>query len=220
MTEDQALWDAYNLLCGGPDRERLRKLLVRYDLFRMAAPLPGDIVECGVFKGTGFMTWLKLLAIYQPGTEKRVVGFDAFSEFPEPAEEVDKAVVSRLVRESDFRGLKPGTLYGMVEAAGIPKSACDLVEGDIRITAREYVAKHPGFRISLLHLDLDLASATNAALEALWPRVVRGGIVVFDEYAIPRWSESEGVDQFLATHDVTLRAVPFARTPTAYVVKP
>ena len=41
MTEDQALWDAYNLLCGGPDRERLRKLLVRYDLFRMAAPLPG-----------------------------------------------------------------------------------------------------------------------------------------------------------------------------------
>ena len=192
MTDNQALWDAYNLLCGGPDRERLRKLLVRYDLFRMAAPLPGDVVECGVFKGTGLMTWLKLLAIYQPGTEKRVVGFDVFSEFPEPAEEVDKDVVSRLVRESDFRGLKPGTLYGMVEAAGIPKSACDLVEGDIRITAREYVAKHiAGFVshscISIWHRHQRRAGSAVA-------RVVRGGIVVFDEYAIPRWSEREGVD--------------------------
>jgi hypothetical protein len=71
-----------------------------------------------------------------------------------------------------------------------------------------------------LHLDLDLGSATYAALEALWPRVVRGGVVVFDEYAVPRWTESEGVDQFFATRQVTLRAIPFARTPTAYVVKP
>jgi hypothetical protein len=220
MAEDQALWDAYNLLCAGPDVERLRKLLVRYDLFRMAAQVPGDIVECGVFKGTGLMTWLKLLAIYQPGSEKRVVGFDAFSEFPEPSEAADKDVVARLVRESDFRGVNPRALYDMVEAAGIPKGACDLVAGDIRLTAGEYVAKNPGFRISLLHLDLDLAAATNAALEALWPRVVRGGIVVFDEYAIPRWSESEGVDEFFASQDVTLRTVPFARTPTAYTVKP
>jgi len=213
MTEDQALWDAYNLLCGGPDRERLRKLLVRYDLFRMAAPLPGDIVECGVFKGTGLMTWLKLLAIYQPGTEKRVVGFDVFSEFPEPAEEVDKAVVSRLVRESDFRGLKRGTLYGMVEAAGIPKSTCDLVDYRARIRRQA----HRGFRISLLHLDL--ASPPTPRWKRCGPGSARGhrGLRRVRDSAVVR---ERGRGPFLASHDVTLRAVRFAPTPTAYGVKP
>jgi hypothetical protein len=220
MSEDQALWDAYNLLCLGPDIERLRKLLVRYDLFRMAAEVPGDIVECGVFKGTGLMAWLKLLAIYQSGSGKRVVGFDMFSEFPEPSDAAEKKIVAKLVEEASFRGTTQAELYGMVEAAGIKKTACDLVAGDIRETARDYVAANPGFRISLLHLDLDLAAATHAALEALWPRVVRGGVVVFDEYAVARWSESEGVDRFFANQNVTLRAIPFARTPTAYAIKP
>lgn len=31
---DDAMWDAYNLLSLGPDVERMRKLLVRYDLFK------------------------------------------------------------------------------------------------------------------------------------------------------------------------------------------
>lgn len=218
MAEDQALWDAYNLLCRGPDIERMRKLLVRYDLFRMAAEVPGDIVECGVFKGTGLMTWLKLLSIYQAGSGKRVVGFDVFTEIM-PAEGAEKKVVARLMEDANFRGIDTDEVYAMVEAAGIQKSSCELVVGDIRETARAYVAKNPGFRISLLHLDLDLGAASHAALEALWPRVVRGGIAVFDEYAIPRWTESEGVDRFFAARNITLRAIPFARTPTAYVVK-
>jgi hypothetical protein len=218
-TEDQTLWDAYNLLCRGPDVERLRKLLVRHDLFRLAADVPGDIVECGVFKGAGLMTWLKMLAIYQPGSGKRVVGFDTFSAFPAPADGREKKVVADLVEEANFRGITTHDLDVMIESAGLRKSACDLVAGDIRETARAYVAAHPGFRISLLHLDLDLGSATHAALETLWPRVVRGGVVVFDEYAVSRWTESEGVDRFFATRDVSLRAVPFARTPTAYAIK-
>jgi hypothetical protein len=218
MTDDRALWDAYNLLCRGPDIERLRKLLVRYDLFRLAADVPGDIVECGVFKGSGLLTWLKLLTIYRSGSGKRVVGFDVFSDFM-PAEGAEKKVADRLFQEAEFHGITVEEIYGMVEAAGIAKSACELVVGDIRETARAYVAKNPGFRISLLHLDLDLGDASHAALEALWPRVVRGGIVVFDEYAVPRWTESGGVDRFFEARSIALRAIPFSRTPTAFAFK-
>src|SRR5688572_14044527 len=78
---DESIWDAYNLLLLGPDIERLRKLLARYDLFRMSIEIPGDIVECGVFKGAGLMFWLKLLEIYCHGSNKRVVGFDVFKGF-------------------------------------------------------------------------------------------------------------------------------------------
>ena len=102
---------------------------------------------------------------------------------------------------------------------GMEKSRCELIAGDIRETAARYVATSPGMRISLLHLDLDLADATRAALEAFWPRVSRGGIVVFDEYAVRGWTESDAVDDFFRNIPVQIATLPWARTPTAFIVK-
>ncbi|MFO0636493.1 MAG: TylF/MycF/NovP-related O-methyltransferase [Nannocystaceae bacterium] len=215
---DAALWDAYNLLLTGPDLERLRKLLVRYDAFRTAMEVPGDVVECGVFKGTGLLTWLKFLQIHAPGSARRVIGFDTFDAFA-PAAASDAAAVAAFVRETGHRGTSVASLQQAAAAAGIDPTRCVLVPGDIRTSAAEHVRDNPGLRIALLHLDLDLGEPTFAALTALWPRVVRGGIVVFDEYAAPRWSESDGVDRFFAGTGVRLRTWPHARTPTAYVIK-
>jgi len=54
-TTNQAAWDAYNELLIGPDIERLRKILVRAELFSRVLTVPGDIVECGVLKGAGLL---------------------------------------------------------------------------------------------------------------------------------------------------------------------
>ncbi len=217
MITDDAIWDAYNLLLLGPDIERLRKMLVRYDLFRMTLDVPGDIVECGVFKGSGLLYWLKLLTIYAQGSAKRVVGFDLFSGFPEP--ELNNSTVQEFIQETQFEGTSLEGLYNQIRQAGIDQSRCELVEGDVRATVSDYNERNPGFRISLLHLDLDLAEGTQAALEAFWPRVVAGGIVVFDEYAISRWTESSAVDRFFAGKSIKLKTLPWARTPTAYLIK-
>ena len=40
--------------------------------------VPGDIVECGVFRGSGVYTWVKLLCLFKANTEQRVVAFDFF----------------------------------------------------------------------------------------------------------------------------------------------
>lgn len=212
-------WDAYNELLLGPDVERIRKLLVRYDLLRMVLDRPGDIVEAGVFKGAGLMYWLKLLEIYAPGSNRRVVGFDTFEYFADANPGAESRAVEEYVREAGFDGTSPEALRQRAKSAGMRADAADLVAGDIGITAPAYVRDHPGFRIALLHLDLDLGDATFAALEALWPRVVVGGIAVLDEYAVPRWTESDGVDRFLRMHRLELRSIPHARTPTAYILK-
>lgn len=211
--------NAYNELLLSGDVGRIRKLLARTDLFRRTLDVPGDIVECGVFKGTGWMLWLKLLAIYAPGSAKRVVGFDMFDQFPAGQTDQEQAAIDAYVAESAFAGVTVDSLYAQADAAGMREHA-ELVAGDIAITAPAYVSKYPGLRISLLHLDLDVAAPTLSALEAFYPRVVRGGLVVFDEYAIPRWSESEAVDAYFDRHNICLQAVPWANTPTAYFVKP
>ena len=62
------------------DVERLRKFLVREHFFKMSLNIPGDIVEVGVFKGTGIAQLLKLREIFIPASNKKVVGFDLFSK--------------------------------------------------------------------------------------------------------------------------------------------
>ena len=68
---ENELWDHYNSLLLSTDISRIRKLITRYDLFRKSLNVPGDVVECGVFKGTGLMYWLKLLDIYSPAMRSK-----------------------------------------------------------------------------------------------------------------------------------------------------
>jgi len=216
---DAAIWDAYNSLLLSHDVERIRKLIARYELLRMTIDVPGDIVECGVFKGVGFLYWLKLKKILIPGAAKRVVGFDMFHSFGTVSSPKEKGAVDAFVKETGFEGVSPKSVMACAEAAGFGDDAAELVEGDVGVTAASYCQDKPGFRISLLNMDLDLDQPTFSALQAFWPRVVKGGVVIFDEYALGRWTESDGVDRFFEGKGQRLRTLAISRTPTAYVIK-
>ena len=64
MKKENNIWDNYNKLLLSDDISRIRKILARYELFKKTINIPGDIVECGVFKGVSFMFWLKCLKIF------------------------------------------------------------------------------------------------------------------------------------------------------------
>ena len=53
-------------------------------------------------------------------------------------------------------------------------------------------------------------------------KVVRGGIVLFDEYGIPDWpGETKAVDEFFADKpEIRLRTFDWTNVPAAYIVKP
>ncbi len=61
------------------DRRVFNKLIARTLLYNQTQDIPGDIVECGVFKGTGLYTFLKLKNIFNPNSSKKVIGFDFFN---------------------------------------------------------------------------------------------------------------------------------------------
>src|SRR5437773_4010493 len=63
-------------------RQYLKRFLALYELFKLVLPLKGSIVECGVFKGFGLMSWAKLSAILEPeNLTRRIYGFDTFEGF-------------------------------------------------------------------------------------------------------------------------------------------
>lgn len=218
LSEDD-LWNYYNGLLLSHDVDRIRKLIVRYELFKLSLEIPGDIIECGVFKGAGLMYWTKLLDIFSSSSLKRVVGFDMFKEFSSNLEAYEQKTAQDYVKETQFEGVDTQTIYQRAEAAGLRKRV-ELVEGDITKTAADYTNNNPGFRISLLHMDLDTLQGTKSALEIFYPFVSRGGVIVFDEYACRGWGESDAVDAFFSSKSVIVKTVPHSIKPTAYAIKP
>jgi hypothetical protein len=214
---DGALWDSYNTLLLSPDTSRVRKLLVRYELFKLAADVPGDIVECGVFKGAGWMYWLKLLDLYSRGEQKRVVGFDTFGSFADSLLDYERESAAAYVTEAAFEGVQPEAILALSQDAGFKNG--ELVSGDVIETIPDYVAKNPGFRISLLNLDFDTYQGTKVALEHLYDLVTPGGIIILDEYGKRGWGESDAVDEFFSGKDVRIKAVRGSFQPTAYIQK-
>ncbi|MBF0196033.1 MAG: class I SAM-dependent methyltransferase, partial [Magnetococcales bacterium] len=216
---EEQIWDSYNQLLLSHDVDRVRKLLVRYELFKKSLDVPGDIIECGVFKGVGFMYWLKLLTIFAPASRKKVIGFDTFSSFADSLLPYEKVSAKAYTDEATFEGVDPKDILACAKRAGFADRA-ELVAGDIMQTAPSYVKENPGFRISLLHLDFDTYHGSKVVLENFYRMVTPGGIIVLDEYALRGWGESDAVDEFFADKPVKIRSVDHSNTPTAYVIKP
>ncbi len=71
----------------------------------------------------------------------------------------------------------------------------------------------------MLHLDFDVYDATLASLNAFFPLVVPGGVVVLDQYGNQGWGESNAVDEFFAGHELKFKRFRWSAGPAAYYVK-
>jgi hypothetical protein len=220
---EQKIYDNFNGFILSTDTKVFGKLLARTLLMEQVKDLPGDIVECGVFKGTGLATFLKLKKYMCPNTVKKVIGFDFFDsdKLLETLTGIDKEAMSTLFKERKFEHKDNYVNYFAenIKKMGFLDHEFDLVAGDVCLTSKEFVSSRPGFRISLLYLDLDLDKPTYEVLQNMWDRVVSGGIVVFDEYAFHKWSEADGVDRFFKDKNIQVKSLNYI-CPSAYVVKP
>jgi hypothetical protein len=219
---EQKLYDAFNDFIMSNDTKVFGKLLARSLIFEEVKNIPGDIVECGVFKGSGLLTFLKLKRYLCPNTYKKVIGFDMFdsNELINGLHDIDKQTMSCLFKDRNFQHEKSykELLEKKILSYGFQEHEFNLIKGDISLTAPEFVDKNPGFKISLLYFDLDLEEPTYDALCVLWDRVSKNGLVVFDEYAYSKWSESKGVDKFFKDKNVEIVSLNYI-CPTAYIKK-
>lgn len=206
-------------------RQWLKRFLAHAELFKLTIDVPGDIAELGVYRGAGLFTWANLLEAYCIGDRTKVVyGFDNWQGFTELSPQDGIPEGDKVVGGFNPARYK-NELQSAVEIFDADRFAnwkprIQLVEGPIEQTVRDFVDLHTGCRFSLVHFDCDLYAPTKAALEAIWPRVASGGVVLFDEYAMKEWpGETQAVDEFFADKNVQLRKLTWNNTPGAYVVK-
>ena len=213
------IFDAYNYLVESNDIERLKKIFVRYELFKLSSRVPGDIIECGVFKGTGHIFWLKMLEIFDPNSNKKVIGFDTFAKFPKSTLKFEKKTAKSFLKEANFNKKNIFSIIKKkIRNANLDKRS-ELIKGDIVKTSQNYKNKNRGFRISLLHLDLDTYSGTKSALQNFFPLVSKGGVVIFDEYGSRGWGESEAIDEYFKEKKYKIQKTKNSSKPTAFLIK-
>lgn len=195
---------------------RMSKVLAHYESFKMVTELPGEIVECGVFKGASFARFAMMREILGNPFGKRLIGFDSFGPFPDTQHEADRAFLDQWTSEAGNQSISVEDLQKVLDHKGCLRNV-ELIAGDINQTVPEYVHDHPELRIALLNLDTDVYEPAVTILEQFWPIVVHGGVVLLDDYGVFP-GETKAVDEFFADQRITIKRFPFAKTPS-YVIK-
>lgn len=133
------------------------------------AAVPGDIVECGAYKG-GSTAQLSLIA---RDTGRKLIVCDSFQGLPEPE-----------ASEETMRGYRdaPGLRFRAGDFAGSLEEVRSSVQRFGSIESCTFVPGFfkdslPGLDVTAAFVvaDVDLISSTRDCLAALWPRLQSGG---------------------------------------------
>lgn len=194
--------------------------------------IPGDFVECGVWKGgaVGMMA----IANQNHGVKSRDLRlFDAFDDICEPDPEVDgdKAFEHMLFlsnkKKSEFKGrIEPVKgVYNYLGGHGTIAICNELLVDKLRYndkniyyykgwfekTMKEYSEQIT--QIAILRLDGDWYSSTRTILECLFDKVVPGGVIIVDDYgtydgcrkAVNEFMTERNIKTFLSYSDYSCR---------------
>jgi O-methyltransferase len=170
---------------------------------RRAARLPGDFVECGVFKGD--MAWIVTQLADPAPLGKCFYLYDTFAGFSKdystPSDYPDNPGFLKFADDI----YKDETIYPSVVARFRDMPNVRVVRGVVPDIFAQTVPE----RIAYLHIDLNSPAAEIGALEVLFDRVVPGGAIVFDDYGWHLFrKQKEAEDAFFAARGYSVLELP------------
>jgi O-methyltransferase len=163
--------------------------------------VPGDLVECGVWRGGSAM--LMALTLEQLGERDRPIWlYDTFEGMTEPGQ-LDVRYDGTGAREILAAGaalLPPGEEQPPLEfvreamgGTGYPSDKLVFVRGRVEETIPDQAPR----RIALLRLDTDWYESTYHELTHLYPRLSPNGVLIVDDYG--HWAGAKAAtDRYFA----------------------
>ena len=151
---------------------------------RHALLLDGDLAECGVCRGGTALLLARLLPATAP--ERHLFLFDSFEGLPRPDLDHDNYYKAGDFSFEDVESIKEMLSFF---------ANFSMKKGWIPATFQGLEQK----RFSFVHVDVDLYQPTIDICNFFYPRLVPGGVMLFDDYGFPSCrGEKDAADEFFA----------------------
>lgn len=171
------------------------------------AGIPGDYVECGVWRGGSSMA-AALTLIRNGDTGRTLHLYDTFEGMSAPTEHDrrwndkagaeallgDQATAEKILCKASYEEVTANMV-----ATGYPMDRVQLVRGKVEDT----LPTNAPARIALLRLDTDWYESTRHELTHLYPLLAPGGVLIIDDYGY--WEGArKAVDEYFADRPILL----------------
>jgi hypothetical protein len=156
--------------------------------------IPGDVIECGVWRGGATIFMKGILDAYGVA-DKKVWLADSFDGLPKPTHPKSKADINKEIAP---------TLAIDLETVMENFRKYDLLDDNVLFLKgwfKDTLQTIQQDNFSLLRLDGDLYESTMDALNALYQKLTIGGYIIIDDYgALPECKQA--VDDFRSLHNI------------------
>jgi hypothetical protein len=188
LTGDRSFMEMYNQVrpftMTSPERLYALYQTVHYIIGNR---IPGDFVECGVWKG-GSCMMMALVLLKLGVSDRRIFLYDTFEGMSEPTE-LDKQFsgekAGQLLDQADKSNASSVWCYSSLDevkmnvlSAGYPAGMLNFVKGKVEDTIPGEI---PG-SIALLRLDTDWFESTLHELNHLYPLLCENGVLIIDDF--------------------------------------
>ena len=209
-------WDFENGFYLTCENNRISNFIAHLELYKMILNIPGDILEFGVYKGSSLIQFLSFREYYENFESRSIVGFDVYGKFPDDLKlDSDKSFAKKFEKDGGY-GISEPDLDMFLKKKNF--SNYSLVNGDILNTLPDYLKNNPAKRFSLIHIDVDVYEPTKCILEYTWDKIVKGGILILDDYGVVE-GETKAVDEFIHYKNILIQKFPDKYKPSFMIKK-
>jgi hypothetical protein len=170
--------------------------------------IEGDFVECGVWKGGSMLAAAETL-VHLKQTFRRLYLYDTFEGMPPPSDKDvsynNQQAVEMLESETNkeknlvWAYSKLDEVKRTMALSEYPHLNIHYIEGKVEDT----IPTHLPENIALLRLDTDWYESTKHELVHLYPRLVKGGVLIIDDYGFWKGAR-KAVDEYFAINNVPI----------------
>jgi len=173
----------YGLFSGNTN---LFKTFKVFELVKEVEKLKGDIIELGVHKGNTSLLIKKILDIYK--IKKKLFLLDHFSGLKNFSKNDPK-------KSKNFKGRYKSSINKLKDFIKFFNfKNVEIINIDAEKLTIDHFKKN---KFSLIYLDMDLYKPTKISLEVLSKKLVKNGLIVFDQGNSSIWGETQAAKEFI-----------------------
>ena len=191
VTKNGAMSDESITMIHTPNLNNIQKLYK----YIVDNDIQGDILEAGVWKGGATILMAALNKYYN--TNKKVYACDSYEGLPKTSNYTEDHIVN---------GTNWQSYAVSLEEVKENFDKYKLLDNDVIFVKgffEETIPKLEVGDLSLLRLDGDMYTSTIVCLDELYDKVVKGGVIICDDYGWKEAGSGRAIDDFREKRNIT-----------------